>query len=98
MAGGMKKTSREEFNDLLTKYYASLKRDYQAILNPYIFSLLDYLKLHNYKIALASSSSQQLIHYALTTSKSCSIYRWSAYRYYRLFRNKEMRVSNSYFF
>ena len=69
------KTSREEFNDLLTKYYASLKRDYQAILNPYIFSLLDYLKLHNYKIALASSSSQQLIHYALTTSKSCSIYR-----------------------
>jgi len=92
------KTSREEFNDLLTKYYASLKRDYQAILNPYIFSLLDYLKLHNYKIALASSSSQQLIHYALTTSKSCSIYRWSAYRYYRLFRNKEMRVSNSYFF
>ena len=63
------KTSREEFNDLLTKYYASLKRDYQAILNPYIFSLLDYLKLHNYKIALASSSSQQLIHYALTTSK-----------------------------
>ena len=54
--------------------YDQLMND-QAILNPYIFSLLDYLKLHNYKIALASSSSQQLIHYALTTSKSCSIYR-----------------------
>lgn len=63
------KTSREEFNDILSQYYASLKRNYLAILNPYIFPLLEYLKTHNYKIALASSSSCELIHFALSSSK-----------------------------
>lgn len=62
------KTSKEEFIKILDNYYESIKRDYKAILNPHVISLLKYLKENHYKIALASSSSQQLIHRALTTS------------------------------
>lgn len=62
------KTSKEEFIKILDNYYESIKRDYKAILNPHVISLLKYLKENHYQIALASSSSQQLIHRALTTS------------------------------
>lgn len=63
------KTSKEEFTQLLNTYYKQIKRDYQKILNPHIIDLLDYLKNHRYKIALASSSSRKLIHYALENAK-----------------------------
>lgn len=63
------KTSKEEFTQLLNTYYGQIERDYQKILNLHIIDLLDYLQNHQYKIALASSSSQKLIHYALENAR-----------------------------
>lgn len=63
------KVSKEQFNQLLDDYYAIEVIDYKQIINPHVKELLDYLKENNYKIALASSSSEQLIHKALTSSR-----------------------------
>lgn len=62
------KTSKEEFIEILNHYYDSIERDYKVILKPHVVSLLKYLKENHYKVALASSSSEQLIDKALTTS------------------------------
>lgn len=63
------RTSKDEFINILDDYYRSIDRDYKAILNPHVMTLLKYLKANHYKIALASSSSEQLIYKALKTSK-----------------------------
>lgn len=62
------KTPKDEFLEILDNYYQSIDRNYQAILNPHVLSLLDYLKTNHYQIALASSSSKQLIDKALISS------------------------------
>lgn len=62
------KTSKEEFIKILNHYYDSIERDYKDILKIHVVPLLKYLKENHYKIALASSSSEQLIYKALTTS------------------------------
>ncbi|MCI9131253.1 HAD family hydrolase [Thomasclavelia cocleata] len=62
------KTSKEEFDRILNNYYDSLSRDYQAVINPGIYTLLEYLKNNHYKIALASSSSIQLVNQAISSA------------------------------
>jgi len=59
--------SQKKVKELLNVYYSSLDRDYTKIVNPHITSLLKYLKKNHYKVALASSSNEQIIHNALTS-------------------------------